>query len=128
MVAQPIFSELNAGQAWPRYWATLALEFGLLAGCGILLTQGSYRRFLIALAIILALIPLYKIGIWHDMSFRAPLPAFFLLWCIVLNSCLHQPSGKQSPGKRARKQQPKRQYIVAAVYLMIAIGTVGHPI
>ena len=73
---------------WPRYAYFLLMEFGLVAiAAFLLLPPGSHRRkLLIALSIILALIPLYRIGWSHDMAMRASLPALFVFWCLVLSS------------------------------------------
>lgn len=101
---------------WPRYAFFLLVEFGMVALATFLLAaKGSWQRqLLVALAIILAAVPLYRVGWAHDMASRASLPALFALWCLVF-SCFQQ---SQFGALRTRALQG---VIVAAV----AIGAVS---
>ena len=79
---------------WPRYVFFLLVEFGLVAIASFALTpKGNWRRrMLIALGIILAAVPLYRVGFYHDMAMRASLPALFVFWCLVFRAFPEQSS------------------------------------
>ena len=77
---------LAARDLWPRYlFFFLPIEFGLVAACALPLLVGWRRGFLLALCALLAVIPMYKIGHFHDMAMRASIPALFVFWCCVVH-------------------------------------------
>ncbi len=64
-------------------------EFGIWLGLAyFLLKESELKKLIIPTAIILMLIPLYKLGKYNDWCQRVSLPGLFLVWVIVYNAVL----------------------------------------
>ncbi|MCY4047528.1 MAG: hypothetical protein OXF42_05410 [Candidatus Dadabacteria bacterium] len=83
---------------WPRYAAFLAFEFALVGVCALLLIPRGRRGLLVALLIILAILPLYKVGILNDIAMRTSIPVLFVFWCVVLDSLSNSRGNRFTAG------------------------------
>ena len=98
-------------KSWLGYLGYLVAEFGVVAALAIPLAPRHYRRMLIAIVVLLVLIPVYKVGKFHDLSSQALNPALFIFWCLVFYSCLH-----------SRLRKTVRRRLVALVAVCVLLG------
>jgi hypothetical protein len=89
----------NAALVGPWVWtvtwiAIVVLDFGAYAGLAFLVLRNAAaadharsrwsRTWLAILVVVLAVLPVYRIGLYNDLMMRSCIPAFFALWVVVL--------------------------------------------
>jgi hypothetical protein len=81
---------------WLLTWlAIIVVEFGFCAApaywvlrrarrSGETAASGWSRRWLVTAVAVLLVLPFYRLGLFNDLMSRASIPAFFVLWVVVL--------------------------------------------
>jgi hypothetical protein len=100
---------------WPLFWLLECGIYGILAWK--LLPGRMARRWLAAVLIVLGLIPLYRFGYYNDMSFKASLPAIFLLAVLVGRALFNEQNGR-----RARRAALATLLVIGSITVLIEFG------
>lgn len=92
-----------------RYLLLLTIEIGIVAVCAYWtgLRDRITWKDLTYIMIILALIPLYRIGYFHDFAMRTSIPLLFVFWALIA---------------RALFVNPKNWYAKPILIMILAIG------
>ncbi len=93
---------------WPLFWLLECGIYGILAWK--LLPGSTSRRYLAIALIVLGLIPFYRFGYYNDFSFKASLPANFILAVVV--------------GRALFNEESTRRAVRVALVTLLAIGSI----
>ena len=86
----PCITEHRDCFTWKSYFIFLLLEVGLLLAI-LFFWRQKEQGFLVAAALALCLIPLYRVGIYNDFAMRASLPALAVLAIFCAKAIVHAP-------------------------------------